>query len=541
MKSVAILQARTNSTRLPAKALLPVAGLPMAVLACKRAANSGQTVVVATSDQPEDDSLAAALDRFELPYFRGSLHDTLQRVVDALVPYEDDCIVVRLTADNVLPDGLLIDELIDDYCVRLLDYLCINSPHSGLPFGMSAEVTRLGYLREAATKASDRYDREHVMPFIIRKFGRAYFEKYKQLAMGHYRCTVDNYDDYVNVQKLFSGVEDPIHQPALGLVERLDDCSYQPIVSRAVSRFVLGTAQLGMNYGVTNSSGRPAKADAENIVKVAIGNGVAYLDSARAYEDSESVIGDTLASGWANRVRTVTKLSPFVGDRDSVSELELRSSIDASVYQSCAQLRCRQLDVLMLHRLGDSAALRGAIWGRLRELQNARVIDKLGASVQSPDELRIALELPRLAYLQMPFNLVDWRWEADVCTIRKARENAGVVVHVRSVFLQGLLLTRDHKCWSRAHVDDSDSLVRWLGDQVRRCDRSGLADLCLAYVRSKPWIDGVVIGVETEQQLLENIRHFDLPCLTPSQTESIESSRPRLNHTTLDPSQWKLN
>ena len=109
MNSVAVLQARTNSSRLPGKVLLPIKGIPLAVLAAKRAANTGRNVIIATSLESSDDGLAALIQSNGLRCFRGSLKNTLDRFVSALSVYDDQDIVFRLTADNVFPDGALLD------------------------------------------------------------------------------------------------------------------------------------------------------------------------------------------------------------------------------------------------------------------------------------------------------------------------------------------------------------------------------------------------------------------------------------------------
>src|SRR5467141_1165207 len=103
MNSIAILQARTNSSRLPGKVLLPIKGIPLAVLAAKRAANTGRNVLIATSVEPSDDGLAALIQSHGLSCFRGSLESPLDRVVNALFAYQDQTVVFRLTADNVFP------------------------------------------------------------------------------------------------------------------------------------------------------------------------------------------------------------------------------------------------------------------------------------------------------------------------------------------------------------------------------------------------------------------------------------------------------
>ena len=87
--SIIVIQARLNSTRLPAKALLPICGIPMVILATKRAANSGKRVLVVTSEHKSDDLLCQYLKLNHIEYFRGSLENTLERFVLALSDFED--------------------------------------------------------------------------------------------------------------------------------------------------------------------------------------------------------------------------------------------------------------------------------------------------------------------------------------------------------------------------------------------------------------------------------------------------------------------
>src|SRR5690349_24219800 len=100
-----VMQARTSSSRLPGKAMLPIAGVPMVVLAARRAGNQGHQVVVATSDESSDDDLADLCESDGLAVVRGPLDDVLGRFVIASEDLDDADVIVRLTADNVVPDG----------------------------------------------------------------------------------------------------------------------------------------------------------------------------------------------------------------------------------------------------------------------------------------------------------------------------------------------------------------------------------------------------------------------------------------------------
>jgi aryl-alcohol dehydrogenase-like predicted oxidoreductase/spore coat polysaccharide biosynthesis protein SpsF (cytidylyltransferase family) len=541
VNSVVVLQARTNSSRLPGKVLLPLNGVPLVVLAAKRAANTGREVIVATSDHGYDDGLARLLEHAGLPFFRGSLDNTLARVVGALARFKDDTIVFRLTADNVVPDGQLLDEIEADFLERGLDYLSCNGLPSGLPYGMSAEVTRLAHLREAAQLSTSTYDQEHVTPYVARKFGVTVFERHKALGLGALRCTIDCFDDYMTMQQVFAGVDDPVAAPSALLLQRLAAASYQPAtpLPLPVSRLVMGTVQLGTAYGIANTTGVPALAASKELLKTAICHGVAWLDTARAYGRSEQVIGALLKDGWQARVKVITKLSPLAECPPDAPRAVVRAFVDASVWQSCAMLGVQAIDVLMLHRAEHIDAWQGAAWERLREHRAAGLIGALGASVQSPQELLAVLDCADVAFIQMPFNLLDWRWDAAIARLEAVRRERALTVHVRSALLQGLLPSADPALWRRAHVPDCAEVVGWLAEQATLCGRLNVADLCLNYVNALPWVDGIATGMESLAQLSENIALFTRAPLTAAELARIAASRPRLSESTLNPALWE--
>jgi spore coat polysaccharide biosynthesis protein SpsF (cytidylyltransferase family)/aryl-alcohol dehydrogenase-like predicted oxidoreductase len=539
MISVAILQARTNSSRLPCKVLLPINRTPIVVLAAQRAANTGRDVIVVTSNEPTDDSLSETLKSYGIPYYRGSLNNTLERVVLALTKYTDETFVFRLTADNVFPDGKLLDEIEKDFKDRELEYLCCNGMQSGLPYGMSVELTRLGHLREALKNTNSFYDLEHVTPYIRRKFGESYFEKYKKLNRGLYRCTVDCIDDYCNLQKVFSGVTDSVNILSFDLIDLLINTKYQPLSSSPVNKLVVGTAQIGLSYGITNSSGRPEKRVSEQILKTAILNGVMYLDTARVYGNSEQVLGEVLSTGWQGRAKIITKLSTLSDCPKDSSIDVVNAFVDASFFQSCSSLRVSKLDVLMLHRASHVSDFKGAVWKRLLQYKADKKVELLGVSVQNPEELDTILSLKDVSIIQMPFNILDWRWKNVIPKIIKEKKKRNLIIHVRSALLQGLLISGSKNHWHRANVEEPESIINWLQEQASSDQKKAMAAYCLNYVKSLEWVDGVVVGMEMIEQLNENIKTFSTTAFMHTFQPESPVRPPFVSIKTLDPSCWR--
>jgi spore coat polysaccharide biosynthesis protein SpsF (cytidylyltransferase family)/aryl-alcohol dehydrogenase-like predicted oxidoreductase len=539
MNATLLLQARTSSSRLPGKVLLPVAGIPLVVLAARRAGNSGRRVVVVTSHEPSDDVLCDVLDNWDTAYFRGDLENTLKRFVDVLEGAPDDHVVVRLTGDNVFPDGIFIDEILEDFEKRNVAYLSCGGDTSGLPFGVSAEVTRAGCLRDAHQNTESALDREHVTPWIKRRSGSNYFERYRSLGMSQYRCTVDTLDDYLLVSRLFGSADNPDQLPLEVLLERLKSASTDVVTPTPAIRMVLGTAQFGLCYGIANTEGRPEQALVNNLVRTAIANGVQYLDTARAYGDSEQILGSALSGGWGSRATVITKLSPLDDCPTDASFDTAKAFTERSIYQSCHAMNVSKLDVLMLHRAGHLTAWNGAVWTAARKLKEQGLIGALGVSVQSPEEALTALDFDDVGFIQLPFNILDSRWGEVIEEISRVRLLRSLVVHVRSALLQGLLTTDQEELWQKARCSIASRVIGWLRAQAVNYTKGNVIELCLRFVFSQKWIDGVVIGVDAKEQLVDNLMTAGIECWNQDQLNSIVKDRPRVAQETLNPASWK--
>ncbi|MDE2466826.1 MAG: aldo/keto reductase [Alphaproteobacteria bacterium] len=300
------------------------------------------------------------------------------------------------------------------------------------------------------------------------------------------------------------------------------------------AELVLGAVQLGLPYGAANRTGQPSRAAALRLVSRAVDHGISTFDTARAYGESEERLGEALST---RRVRMVTKLSPLADLPDDAPRELVRNAVDASLEQSFCALRKEQLDCLMLHRAAHRTSHRGAIWERLIERLEDGSILALGVSVQTPEEALEALACPDVQHLQMPFNLLDWRWRAHG-VIKAIRARPHVTIHVRSVFLQGVLAARDPSVWPSLSGVSASALIAHIDRLVAEFGRHSPADLCLAYVRGQDWVDGVVVGMETEDQLESNVSLFVRPPLSVQDCARIEDCSPQVPETLLNPAMW---
>jgi spore coat polysaccharide biosynthesis protein SpsF (cytidylyltransferase family) len=218
-----VVQVRSDSQRFPNKAFVPVAGIPSAALAALRARNRGIEVVVATTTRELDDALTFMLESYGLEVMRGPDADVRQRYLEATRDLGDEATVVRLTADNVFPDGEFVARLVEAFEMSGGAYLGTTSAAKLLPFGLGAEAFRLGALRAIAREVDDPFDREHVTPSLRERFAAGGLDvTLRPLPdAGHLRCTLDTVEDYLRLVRVFDGVADPETVGWRALLDRL--------------------------------------------------------------------------------------------------------------------------------------------------------------------------------------------------------------------------------------------------------------------------------------------------------------------------------
>jgi spore coat polysaccharide biosynthesis protein SpsF (cytidylyltransferase family) len=163
MRTIAVIQARMGSTRLPGKILELIEGRPLLhwTIAAVRAIPAVDDLVLATSDQPSDDPVAEEMQRIGVRVHRGPVQDVLRRVADAVRPLDPD-VVLRQTGDNPFIDPEVMAAQLARLDEGPFDYVGI----AGLPLGIGGEAVRAEVLRIADREATEPADREHVLPFV---------------------------------------------------------------------------------------------------------------------------------------------------------------------------------------------------------------------------------------------------------------------------------------------------------------------------------------------------------------------------------------
>ena len=267
-----------------------------------------------------------------------------------------------------------------------------------------------------------------------------------------------------------------------------------------ISALSLGTVQLGLSYGINNADGKPSQETANAILNAALEGGINTLDTAGAYGDSEVVIGNWLKTVTPeNRPFIVTKAAHLEhGSLDA-----LRKDLFTKVQQSKERLGVEQLDMLMLHHFDDYLCDKDNVLKVMHELKDAGEVRFLGASAYSHHDYGEIADTGFDA-TQIPINLFDWK-QIENGGLKKL-EASGMMVFVRSVYLQGLVFQKPenlapHMEFARPTLEKFQYL----------CNKYNLAPatLALSYALSLPGVTSLVLGSEKAEQVQQNLALMD--------------------------------
>lgn len=255
----------------------------------------------------------------------------------------------------------------------------------------------------------------------------------------------------------------------------------------------LGSAQFGLDYGVTNNSGRVSPFQVKKIIDHASLCNFQFIDTAQAYGDSEKVLGSTLPVN--NSFSIISKLPPV--DTLVSRDIPLTQTLERSFHQSLHHLRATHLDSFLLHRASDlRSPYAGELIDWLRSLLSRALVKRIGISLYSSEEL-CSVPLDEFSIVQLPCSLYDQRL-INNGTISYL-QSLGISIHARSLFLQGLLVTPLSK-WPtntsrqfRFHHSKLESFVLE--------HDSSLLDVAIAWAKRQTWMEAAVFGVTSLPEL----------------------------------------
>jgi len=257
----------------------------------------------------------------------------------------------------------------------------------------------------------------------------------------------------------------------------------------------LGTAQFGLNYGITNAIGQVSTSLVRDLLIKADNSGVVFVDTAQSYGNAIDVLGNALP--LHNSFRIISKLPAQPVDQpfNDSSEAVWQRSLDTTL----STLKTPQLDTLLLHSSRDLKrpdSYRLLNW--LLTVRERGQVRRIGVSIYQNEELDY-LPLDHMQVVQLPCSLYDQRL-IDNGTV-KALRDLGIAIHARSLYLQGLLVTNPQH-WpesiSPALRKHHEKLHAWA-----QGNGWTLVQLALGWARRQAWMEAAVIGLTSVVELME--------------------------------------
>ncbi len=294
-----------------------------------------------------------------------------------------------------------------------------------------------------------------------------------------------------------------------------------------MNNICIGTAQFGMNYGIANQLGKITIRMARDIVEIAVSNDIWFYDTAQSYGISEEVLGQIFSDMKINgQVKCITKLRPnftyksFVNLRDAVQESSDKLNVDC-------------LWGLLIHRHEISGDWNGFLKS-IRELKDTGFINHFGVSVYEPEVAVKFAKEENIDIIQVPFNILDKRLLSNNF-FEIARDNKKKIF-VRSIFLQGLLLLDKiqlqdkHFEWAIEYIDIVRDFV-----QFHSLD---LKSFLLNAVLSKVPYAYIMMGIDSVDQLIQNINNIKTGHIAKNTCNLWWSSLPNIPEGLLNPAKW---
>ena len=265
-----------------------------------------------------------------------------------------------------------------------------------------------------------------------------------------------------------------------------------------IKKIILGTAQFGGKYGITNRFGSTQNKEIKKILKICKYEKIKFIDSAINYEKADEKLGKNNLKYF----NLITKI-PAV----PINKKDIKSWTLKIVKKTLKHLRKKKLYAVLIHNSSDLiGSQKNKLYEAMINLKKIGLVKKIGISIYDFKEMKKIIEEFKIDIVQVPFNILDRRI-LDKSLLSLLKKNK-IEIHARSIFLQGLLLsTKDirftkFKKWEKL----------WLKiDNYCKKNKTSILNLALNYVLSQKHIKKVVIGFDDSKQLkqiLENTNNF---------------------------------
>jgi len=291
---------------------------------------------------------------------------------------------------------------------------------------------------------------------------------------------------------------------------------------------VLGTAQLGFNYGIANAgkTEQPTQTTANAIVQEAWENGIREFDTAQGYGKSEQALGEALSKlGVSAEALVISKFDPALDHLD-------RNVLSNAVGESLSRLGVPSLYGMMLHKEKMLSAWDNGLSKIFHTFVVSGKIKHIGISVYSPEKAILALNTDGIDMVQLPTNILDRRFEtAGVFQLAEEKKKK---IYIRSVFLQGLILM------DIGEIPEKMSFVKPVIEKLESISNElklSRKKLALDYIKSEMPDAKVVFGADTPLHVKENVACWEGELL-PSSVDRVKKIFDCVDEKILNPTLW---
>ena len=261
-----------------------------------------------------------------------------------------------------------------------------------------------------------------------------------------------------------------------------------------IPKLTLGTAQFGMDYGITNNVGKIKDSEISKILEKAFKFGITFIDTAKAYGESESLIGKHLPLN--NDLKLITKITL---DKYLKEDIFSKTFLEQELKKSLKNLKLKSLYCLHIHNITDFKKFHmKIILENAHKLKEKKLINKVGVSIYKPEDIE-KLPLYLLDIIQLPLSI--YNQEFSLKGTLEILKKSNISVHVRSIFLQGLILT-EPKDWPKnisrefcAHHQNCKNLFMK--------NKISLLEASLYYHYINLNIESIIFGITSLRELIE--------------------------------------
>jgi aryl-alcohol dehydrogenase-like predicted oxidoreductase len=256
-----------------------------------------------------------------------------------------------------------------------------------------------------------------------------------------------------------------------------------------VNKLAIGTANFGMHYGYIDSVGKVKPNIVSEILDLAYSNNIDTIDTAQAYGESEIVLGGYLNKNPNKAFNIVSKIT---NTGDTLSNIK----------RSLDNLNLECLYGLLIHNFNDYKE-NTLLLNQIEQSKKNGLVKKIGFSLYYPEDLEFLLEKQiKFDLIQVAYSIFDRRFEKYFSILK----NIGIEIHTRSIFLQGLFFRNPDRLGS--HFDKiKDKLFRL--QTLSKNSGIGISSLCLNYGLLNKYIDKIVIGLDSTDNLSKNLQTLE--------------------------------